>query len=413
MPAALPSAQHEDPLPQSTIIELVSMVGDPPYPSLPAKCPTWRFDWLLLDRLLGRCPWRPSQQALQWRYSGPVEWEWPQRWNVSRSCRWLFQIGAQTWQKPRRAGLCVVDVPILTRGQKPQGTIWPLACRRATAIPTRKFWDSGLWEVVPKAKHHIVPCSSRASLRISSPVPIMAAWARLQQVCAIVWRVVAYKQEGQQAWILLPPLHPSSSPTSASTSLSVSLLQPTSDATSQALPSKQLAPSSSQTSSWPSSSGEPRSTKTLLPARTLSCSWNDRLRKARTRACVPPSWPSSPRHGPVASMSELSKSANQGQCRPSALAMLEQPCAWTCGAAGLQIHLRTMGAAAVDAIAPWLAAWHGIGWAALWMEFCGRYWFWFQQWCWLCNTRYQKCKTCEKWFVCLLFIICVMWPCDL
>ena len=93
-------------------------------------------------------------------------------------------------------------------------------------------------------------------------------------------------------------------------------------------------------------------------------------REKRAHACVPPSSLSSPRiHGPVASMSGLSKSTNQGYYRRL----------WPCWnsivlelaeRAGCKVHLRRMGPAAADAIAPWLAAWHGIGWVTLGKEFC-------------------------------------------
>ena len=90
-------------------------------------------------------------------------------------------------------------------------------------------------------------------------------------------------------------------------------------------------------------------------------------REKRAHACVPPSSLSSPRiHGPVASMSGLSKSTNQGYYRRCwnsvALELAER--------AGCKVHLRRMGPAAADAIAPWLAAWHGIGWVTLGKEFC-------------------------------------------
>ena len=83
----------------------------PPVVLLPLPYPVWprSLDWLLLARLLGRCPWRSSQQVLQWLCIGPalaVELSRSSIREQLSSCSLCFQIGAQTWQELSRAGLC-------------------------------------------------------------------------------------------------------------------------------------------------------------------------------------------------------------------------------------------------------------------------------------------------------------------
>ena len=132
----------------------------------------------------------------------------------------------------------------------------------------------------------------------------------------------------------------------------------------------------------------PRNTNTVLPARMRCCSGNDRPRKARTclRAALLTLISSYTR---PCSINVRAFEVNKPRLLSSALTMLEQRCAWTCGAGGLQSPSTKDGTSSSwcdCSLARGMARdWVSDTWKLILQDMYlnVRHWHWLQQWCWI------------------------------